>query len=104
METQRFRIATEKVLWLSIDLAEAIAIRERFIHPDAQHLHIGVSALDTAWFDVVPAGKPVFISAQGLFMYFTKEQVSTLVKAIADRLPGAWLMFDYIPCGLSKKH
>ncbi len=44
LETQRFRIATEKVLWLSIDLAEAIAIRERFIHPDMRNIYTSALA------------------------------------------------------------
>lgn len=106
LETERFRFEEPEYaqsLWLSVDLLEAIALRERFIQPDERHLHIPLSALDTAWFDAVPPDRPVFIAAQGLFMYFTEDEVGTLTKAMARRFPGALLMFDYLNTFLSKK-
>ncbi|PJK08912.1 methyltransferase [Lysobacteraceae bacterium NML120232] len=103
LETQRFRIEAPHALWLSVDLPEAMAVRERFIKPDAQHLHLAISALDTAWFDAVPPGRAVFITAQGLFMYFKEEQVAALFTAMAVRFPGAILMFDYLSRRLSRR-
>ena len=106
LETERFRFEEPEYaqsLWLSVDLPEAIALRERFIQPDERHLHIPLSALDTAWFDAVPPDRPVFIAAQGLFMYFTEDEVGTLTKAMARRFPGALLMFDYLNTFLSRK-
>lgn len=103
LETQRYRIKTEKALWLSIDIPAAMAVRERFIQADPQHQHIAVSALDNAWFDQVPADRPVFITAQGLFMYFSQQQMQELISALAKHFPNAWLMFDYIPQWLSAK-
>lgn len=106
LETQRFRFqdpAHERSLWVSVDLPEAIAIRERFIQPDEHHLHVPFSALDTRWFDTVPPGRPVFITAQGLFMYFREEEVKTLVQAMAQRFPGAILMFDYLNVKISQR-
>lgn len=106
LETERFRFEEPEYaqsLWLSVDLPEAIALRERFIQPDERHLHIPLSALDTVWFDAVPPNRPVFIAAQGLFMYFTEDDVGTLTKAMARRFPGALLMFDYLNTFLSRK-
>ncbi|MEM7465500.1 MAG: class I SAM-dependent methyltransferase [Pseudomonadota bacterium] len=103
LETQRFRIDDSEALWLSVDLPEAIEIREQFIQPDGRHLHIPISALDRAWFEAVPKEKPVFISAQGLFMYFTEEDVKSLVKDIENAFDHWILMFDTIPNWLSKK-
>ncbi|CAM4079183.1 class I SAM-dependent methyltransferase [Psychrobacter arenosus] len=104
LETQQFRIYhPETVLWLSIDLPEAIAVRERFISPDAQHRHIAKSVLDTSWFTAVPKDRPVFINAQGLFMYFTPEQLQPLFRAMAERFQGATLMFDYLNTYLSRR-
>lgn len=96
LETQRFRVPTREALWLSIDVPEAIAVRERFIQPDASHRHLAMDAFDTAWFDQVPHGRPCFISAQGLFMYFEAAKVAGLVRAMAGRFPGAVLMFDHL--------
>jgi len=103
LETQRFRVAGDEALWLSIDLPEAIAIRERFICPDDKHQHVALSALDRAWFDEVPEDRPVYITAQGLLMYLYEEQVRLLFQDLAKRFTGAWFMFDTIPRWLSRK-
>lgn len=104
LETQRFRIdSPETVLWLTVDVPDAITMREHFITPDEQHRHIAKSVLDTSWFDAVPSGRPVFITAQGLFMYFTPQQLQPLFAAMAQRFAGAKLMFDYLNKHLSKR-
>ena len=103
LETQRFRINENKALWLTIDLPEAIKIREQFIQPDERHLHISLSAFDRNWFDCVPKDKPVFITAQGLFMYFSGEEVKSIVQDITNTFNQGYLMFDFIPRWLSNK-
>ncbi len=103
LETQRYRINGDKALWISLDLPEGIALRERFIQPDKQHQHLAMSVFDTAWFDNIPANRAVFITAQGLLMFFPEQQVKQLLQLMAGRLPGACLMFDHIPLWMSKK-
>lgn len=103
LETQRYRIDAPNALWYSIDLPAAIEIRERFIAPDAKHIHIRKNALDTSWFAEIPKGRPVFIAAQGLFMYFTEEEMAAFIHALAQHFPGARLMFDYLNTILSKR-
>lgn len=103
LETQRFRVDSPGSLWLSVDLPEAIAIRERFIEPDTRHLHLGLSATDRAWFERVPSKRPLFVTAQGLFMYLPEAEVRSLLIDLAARFPGAWIGFDTIPRWLSRK-
>lgn len=103
LETQRFRIDEARGRWLSIDLPEAVEIRERFMQPDEDHAHIPLSALDRAWFDAVPRDAPVFITAQGLFMYFEADVIRALLKDIFDTFNHCYLMFDTIPVWFSKK-
>lgn len=103
LETQRFRLPKLNAQWLSVDVPSAIEIRERFIEADEAHRHVSLSALDRDWFDEVPSGRPVFISAQGLFMYFSEEEVRGLIADLAKRFPGGRLMFDTIPPWLSRK-
>lgn len=103
LETQRFRVPHGEALWISVDLPEGIAIRERFIAPDDRHIHLGMSALDRGWFDAVPADKPVYITAQGLLMYFQPEEVEALVRDMAAAFPGGSFAFDYIPRWLARK-
>lgn len=53
--------------------------------------------------DAVPTGREVFVTAQGLLMYFEEADVKRLVRAIIGRFPGVTLMFDTIPPWFSKK-
>jgi hypothetical protein len=44
----------------------------------------------------------VFIVAQGLFMYLEPERVRRLLSDIADRFPGAEMVFDVVPRWFSR--
>lgn len=103
LETQRFRLADNQGQWFSIDLPEAMAIRERFIQADAQHQHLRYSATDTAWFDQLPANTPAIITAQGLLMYLPEQEVKQLLQHLAARFPRSQMMFDVIPHWLSAR-
>jgi len=103
LETQRFRVKGEGALWISVDVPAAMAVRERFIAPDERHLHVPVSVMDRRWFDAVPRGRPVYLTAQGLLMYFDPDEVAGLFRDMAERFPGAWLAFDHIPRWFSRK-
>lgn len=103
LETQRYRFENEKALWFSVDLPEAIQVREQFIPPDQRHIHCSMSVLDRAWFNEIPKDRPVFITAQGLFMYFTEAQVQSLIADMLKTFQAGYLMFDTIPVWLSKK-
>ena len=103
LETQFRRVDNGSVRWLCVDVPEAIAVRERFLPPTDRCRHLAVSALDPAWIDAVDASRPVFVTAQGLFMYFEESDVARLIGAIATRLAGAELMFDAIPPWFSRK-
>lgn len=103
LETQRFRLDSPESLWFSVDVADAIAIRERFIQADTRHQHLAISALDPRWMEKIPTDRPLYITAQGLFMYFEAADLERLLKKMAQRFPGAWLTFDHIPRWLSDK-
>lgn len=103
LETQFPRVDDGRVLWQCVDVPEAIAVRERFLPPSERCRHIAKSALDLSWLDEVDARRGVFVSAQGLFMYFEVTEVRRLFLAMVDRLPGVELMFDTIPRWFSRK-
>ncbi|MEM6900873.1 MAG: class I SAM-dependent methyltransferase, partial [Pseudomonadota bacterium] len=64
---------------------------------------LSYSALNTVWMDEIPKGLTPFISMMGLLMYFTRDEVTTLLTTIAERFPGAEIFFDTIPPWFSKK-
>lgn len=103
LETQLSRIDDGRVQWLCVDLPEAISVRERFLPPTRRCRHVVSSALDLHWLDEVDASRGVFVSAQGLFMYFHQEQVRQLVVRLFERFPDVELMFDTVPRWVSRK-
>jgi O-methyltransferase involved in polyketide biosynthesis len=103
LETQFGRCDDGRVQWLCVDLPEALAVRARFLPPSARCRHVPKSALDFTWLDEVDPARGVFVTAQGLLMYFDEADVRRLIVTLAERFPGVELMFDAIPRWLSKK-
>lgn len=103
LETQFHRCDDGQVDWLCIDLPSALSVRERLLPPVGRCMHLACSALDFEWMDAVDARKPVFITAQGLLMYFEETQVRELLSTIDARLPMVELLFDVIPPWFSRK-
>ncbi|PAT32209.1 methyltransferase [Vandammella animalimorsus] len=105
LETQCLRLDNGQVRWLAIDTPEAIALREHFIVPGSSAAprleHWRGDACNPAWMELVDAQEPVFISAQGMLMYLSEQQVQRLLQAVAARFStGAaplQLMFDVVP-------
>ncbi|CAK9099421.1 Linear gramicidin synthase subunit C [Includes: ATP-dependent valine adenylase (ValA) (Valine activase), partial [Durusdinium trenchii] len=114
LETQRFRLESrlpDNTPWVTVDLPETIAIRERFIQPDSMHVHVPVSAADVegwATRTLQVAGQPaealtVIVIAGGLFMYLEEEVVQQTIVKIRERFPHGSLVFDLISPNLSSK-
>jgi O-methyltransferase involved in polyketide biosynthesis len=103
LETQAFRCDDGRASWLCVDVPEAIEVRERFIVPDERWRHLRQSAFDERWMDHVDDSRGLFVTAQGLFMYFREADVRRLLVAIVERFPGVELMFDTIPRWFSDK-
>ncbi|MFD4365880.1 class I SAM-dependent methyltransferase [Rhodococcus sp. NPDC058521] len=103
LETQFQRIDDGHVQWLCVDLPESLAVRERFLPSSKRCRYVGKSALDLSWFDEVDGSHSVFVSAQGILMYFEQSEIERLYLALIERFPGVELMFDTIPRWLSKK-
>jgi O-methyltransferase involved in polyketide biosynthesis len=102
LETQARRVDNGRMRWLSVDLPEAIHLRERFIAPTDRFRHLAVSALDAAWMDAVDDTSGLFVVAQGLLMYLDRPNVRRLLSGIAERFPGAELVFDVVPPWFSR--
>ena len=101
LETQARRVDNGRMHWLSVDLPDAIRLREAFLPPTERFRHLTMSVLDPEWMAMVDFVGPVFIVAQGLLMYFEPGAVGRLLGRMAACLPGARLVFDTIPPWLS---
>ncbi|WP_027008245.1 class I SAM-dependent methyltransferase [Conexibacter woesei] len=106
LETQFWRVDDGRVRWVGVDLAETVAVREELLGRDAtgRRALVAASAFDVdAWAGAVAPGGPVLLTAQGLLMYFSRDEVHGLIAALAARFPGASLVFDAIPAWLAAR-
>ncbi|MFJ2192198.1 class I SAM-dependent methyltransferase [Kitasatospora sp. NPDC087861] len=97
LETQAWRVDNGRADWLSVDLPETAALRERLLPPDERHRILACSATDPAWMEEVDPGRGVIICAEGLLMYLQPDEVRALIAACAERFPGASLVLDAVP-------
>ncbi len=102
LETQVRRVDNGRMHWLSVDLPDAIRLRERFLAPTDRFRHIGLNALDPSWMDLVDPSSGLFIVAQGLLMYLDPEMVRQLLARVAERFPRAEIIFDVVPRWFSR--
>jgi O-methyltransferase involved in polyketide biosynthesis len=102
LETQTLRVDNGRIRWLSVDLPDAIRLREHFLPPTDRFRHLAISALDPAWMEAVDPSAGVFIVAQGLLMYLQPDMVRKLFAGIATRFPAAELVFDVVPRWFSR--
>jgi O-methyltransferase involved in polyketide biosynthesis len=103
LETQFWRVDNGLANWISVDLPEAISLRERLLPRHPRNKLVPCSALDDSWLRSVDASNPVFVTAAGLLMYFNQADVSSLLQRIVSRFPHLELFFDTIPPWLSRR-
>ena len=78
----------------NLDLPDVIAVRDQLLPPGEREENIPCDLTDTAWFHRIDASGGAVFFAAGVFYYFLKEQVRTLVQQMADTFPGGVLVFD----------
>jgi O-methyltransferase involved in polyketide biosynthesis len=97
LETQFWRVDNGQVRWLTVDLPNTMELRHRLLPDGPRHSSRSGSALDLRWLDGLDPADPILVTAQGLLPYFQRDQVHGLIAGIAERLPGALLVFDVVP-------
>ena len=78
----------------NLDFPDVIAVRDELLSAGEREENIPCDLNDSAWLDKIDAtGGAVFFAA-GVFYYFLREQVQTLVQRMARAFPGGVLVFD----------
>ena len=81
-------------LGYNLDFPDVIALRDELLPASDREKNIACDLNDYTWMDAVdPSNGAVFFAA-GVFYYFKTEDVKRLFSAIAERFPGAVLVFD----------
>lgn len=78
----------------NLDFPDVIAIRNDLLPAGEREQNIACYLNDTSWFAQIDATEGVVFFAAGVFYYFLKSQVKTLVQAMSKAFPGGRLVFD----------
>jgi O-methyltransferase involved in polyketide biosynthesis len=104
LETQFWRVDNGRVRWLGVDVPETVELRRRLLPAeDERRRTVACSALAEEWTELVDPDAPLLLSAQGLLMYFQPDEVHALIRRLAERFPGAELVFDGVPPWFSER-
>ena len=94
------RVDNGKIAWFDLDLPDSIVARKKAFPERERVTMIAGSVLEDTWCEPVKQAlssrraKPIFI-AEGLFMYFTLEQIGTMLTILKDNFPnGATLIAE----------
>ena len=87
LETQLWRVDNGRVEWVSVDLPEVVELRERLLPASPRQRLVGASAFDTGWLDEVDPSRGVLVTAQGLLMYFERDEAYRLIADCAGGFP-----------------
>ncbi|PID63318.1 MAG: hypothetical protein CR986_00010 [Ignavibacteriae bacterium] len=94
LDTRYYRLNNNKVQWYDLDVPEAIELRKNFFQETEKFHFISKSVLDFSWNELVPKNKPILFIAEGLLMYFTEDEVKSILKNIANNYPNAEIIFE----------
>ncbi|HJU46531.1 MAG TPA: class I SAM-dependent methyltransferase [Gaiellaceae bacterium] len=103
LETQAWRVGNGRAEWVTVDLPEVVALRDRLLPRDPRRRTIGASVLDERWLQEVGDPSAVLFTAQGLLMYLPGGEVHRLLSRMAARFVGASLVFDAVPAWLVRR-
>lgn len=94
----RVRDCNPDVRWVELDLEDVMALRREMDSESDHHRFVSLSAFDPSWMNELPESDAddVLFVAEGLFMYFEREQVEELLAKMRDRFSGALIVFDAI--------
>ena len=95
LDTRFYRLDDGQMSWLGVDLPEVITLRRQWLPDIDRCTTIPTSMLDLTWLDeVARIDKPVIFLAEGVFPYFSTDEVQPLLTEMARRFPGGELVFD----------
>jgi len=78
----------------NLDFDSVIAVRNELLPAGEREDNIACDLNDASWFEKIDSSGGVVFFASGVFYYFLKEQVKTLVCKMAERFRNGRMVFD----------
>ena len=78
----------------NIDMPDVIKVRNELLPEKDRERNLGFDLNDEKWMDEIDAHEGAIFFAMGVFYYFKTEDVKALFCKLAERFPGAVIVFD----------
>ncbi len=78
----------------NLDFESVIAVRNELLPAGEREENIACDLNDTSWFEKIDSSGGAVFFASGVFYYFLKEQVNSIVCKMAERFPDGKMVFD----------
>ena len=88
------RVDNGTIRWFNIDLPDAIEVRRKVFTDTERCKSIVGDILAPEWTKQIPEANETIVVAEGLFMYFTREQVQTILNSLTDSFPKGYLLVE----------
>ena len=94
--------------WYELDLPSSIELRKKLFSETENYKFIACSAFDYSWLEQITTPKQnCLIIAEGLLMYFSEDQVFTLIRKLCDNFRKSELLIELLApllIGRAKHH
>ena len=92
------RVDNGQAHWIDLDLPDSIELRRKFFADTDRRQMVAASVTGEDWLPIVAQRPgPYFFVADGVLVYLTEEQVSTLLTRIKNHFPNARIALDTFP-------
>ncbi len=88
------RVDNGKIQWYNVDLADSIEIRKKFFHETEREHMLAADILKPNWADGILKSDMAIVIAEGLLMYFSREQVKTLLNSLTGSFDRGFLLAE----------
>lgn len=102
LDTRYFRLDNGRIRWFDLDLPEPIRIRKRFFQESRRYRMIDKSVFDYSWMEACQGEQDVLFIAEGVFMFFTEQEMKELMDRLTGHFHKAHMLFEMFPRMLIK--
>lgn len=94
LETSFNRIGNDKANFYQVDLPNVIDIREKVLGNAINEKLISGDMFTLHWIKGIDISLPTMIVVSGVYQYFTKEKILSMIEKMNEMIPKGELVFD----------
>ena len=93
MDSRALRVGTQGHLWYDIDFSDVIAERKKYYHESERYNMVGADLRSDEFLHSI-CGTCAIVVMEGISMYLKREELTALMKLLADRFETVCLLMD----------